>query len=191
MRDGVARETRQHRNSSGRPRLHRRSPSAVRSTSSDTNRRWLHNHTHVMRPTIAVARVTDPRVQRTSSVTRQATARVVKSQQADLMSLPSRSTTMTKVTTHTAAAILTAISIMAGAIGAAQAHHSTAHSIGTQPNSAPDQWRPMPTAAVQISCGASTPPGEMSRRRSHQILTAVGCMMKPAAARAARSGGEG
>lgn len=42
---------------------------------------------------------------------------------------------MTKALTRTAAAIVTAISIMTGAIGAAQAHHSTAHTIGTQPNS--------------------------------------------------------
>jgi hypothetical protein len=44
---------------------------------------------------------------------------------------------MTHTLTGTAAAILTAITIVVtGAIGAAQAHHSTAHSIGTQPNSA-------------------------------------------------------
>jgi hypothetical protein len=43
---------------------------------------------------------------------------------------------MTNALTRTAAAILTAISIlMTGAIGAAQAHHSTAHTIGTQRNS--------------------------------------------------------
>ncbi len=46
---------------------------------------------------------------------------------------------MSKTLTQTAAAILTAfvLALGAGAIGAAQAHHSTTHSIGTQTNPSP------------------------------------------------------
>jgi hypothetical protein len=44
---------------------------------------------------------------------------------------------MTKTLTRTVASIFAALALVlgVGAIGAAQAHHSTAHSIGSQPNS--------------------------------------------------------